>query len=396
MTKSAMIVGERPHRLWGLSSVERITRQLRSVGIDDIDTGATRAPGAAPLLAVAADFLFEPRTFSALLGHDRAVLVCPETQQVAAAVGPGDTIAGLVGADSATVPRGITVLSPADLAAFDRNLRKSAAPLLRAYADNDEAALESLLYGNAYKGITDLVTKWWWPRPARYLVGWCARLGITPNMVTLTGLLLVLIATGLFATGGYLAGLACGWLMTLLDTVDGKLARVTVTSSRLGHWLDHGMDIVHPPFWYVYWGVGLGLGMDGLVCGYTVGELALAIVTGYIAGRLLEAAFHTLGHCSMFAWRPFDAYFRLVTARRNPCLIILTIATFAGRPDLGYAGVAAWTVLSSAIMALRLVYAAALRLRGAPLQSWLIDPRQAAAEHPRAFTTFAGTRRAYD
>ena len=59
-----------------------------------------------------------------------------------------------------------------------------------------------------------------WPRPARRVVGWCANSGITPNMVTITGLLLVLAATWLFAHGAFASGLVCGWIMTLLDTVD--------------------------------------------------------------------------------------------------------------------------------------------------------------------------------
>jgi phosphatidylglycerophosphate synthase len=38
--------------------------------------------------------------------------------------------------------------------------------------------------------------------------------------------------------------------MSVLDSVDGKLARLTFESTPQGDVLDHGMDIVHPPFWY--------------------------------------------------------------------------------------------------------------------------------------------------
>ena len=48
--------------------------------------------------------------------------------------------------------------------------------------------------------------------------------------------------------------------MTFLDTVDGKLARVTLTSSRFGNWLDHGNDIIHPPLWWLCLANGLALG----------------------------------------------------------------------------------------------------------------------------------------
>jgi len=117
--------------------------------------------------------------------------------------------------------------------------------------------LENRLYGNAYKGITDLVTKFLWPRPAKKAVHLAARLGISPNMVTTLGLVLVLVACYLFLNGQYFAGLLAGWIMTFLDTVDGKLARVTVQSSKFGHLYDHLIDLFHPPFWYIYWGMSL-------------------------------------------------------------------------------------------------------------------------------------------
>ena len=304
------------------------------------------------------------------------------------------------------------MLTALDLAGYDRNLRKTAPPLLEAVTPDKRAALEALLYGNAYKGVTDFVTKWWWPRPARVLVGWCARLGITPNSVTLLGILLVLAATYAFYQGAYAVGLACGWVMTLLDTVDGKLARVTVASSRLGHVLDHGVDVVHPPFWYVAWGLGLGAleGMDPLLWtlawglglgtpqleGMSVAILCWLVAGGYLAGRLIEVAFHQLGHCGIFAWRPFDAWFRLITARRNPCLVILTLGTVAGRPDVGFVGVVVWTLASTAILFLRLLYAAGVRWRsGQPLDSWLKDGTSAAREHARAWRIFSVTRGAY-
>jgi len=181
--------------------------------------------------------------------------------------------------------------------------------------------------------------------------------------------------------------------MTLLDTVDGKLARVSVASSRVGHILDHGIDLLHPPFWYIAWGLGLG---SAHVAGFQVELLCWLVGAGYVAGRLIEAAFHQLGHCGMFSWRPFDAWFRLVTARRNPCLIILTLAAAAGRADLAFVGVVGWTLASSAIAFLRLLYAAGVRWHsGQALDSWLKDGERAAREHPRAWRTFSATRGAY-
>jgi phosphatidylglycerophosphate synthase len=224
-------------------------------------------------------------------------------------------------------------------------------------------------------------------------VRWCARLGIAPNTVTGVGFFLMLLACYLFAIGQFALGLTAGWIMTYLDTVDGKLARVTVSSSRFGHLLDHGMDFVHPPFWYIYWGTALATVPD--LWGLASSHWNMLIIAGYIGGRLVEMLFHQLGSCSIFSWRPTDAYFRLITARRNPCLILLTLSVFLGRPDWGFVAVAIWTAATTCILLLRLCQGLVVRLRHGPLKSWLSDPVRSAREHPRAYGTFAGTRRAY-
>jgi hypothetical protein len=407
---AALIVGASPCRLWGLDAHERLRRQLREVGVRAIATDAADLGDARQVLVVNAGFLFGLLTLRGVLGHADALLVQPEDGRVAAASVARERLDAVVACvrDGAARPPALRVLTALDLAGYDRNLRKTAPPLLEAVTPDKRAALEALLYGNAYKGVTDFVTKWWWPRPARVLVGWCARLGITPNSVTLLGVLLVLAATYAFYQGAYAVGLACGWVMTLLDTVDGKLARVTVASSRFGHFLDHGIDIVHPPFWYLAWGLGLGAreAMGPLPWGLGPGTaqpeampvalLCWLVAGGYVAGRLIEVAFHQLGHCGIFAWRPFDAHFRLIAARRNPCLVILTVGTAAGRPDVAFVGVVVWTLASSAMLFLRLHYAAGVRWRsGQPLDSWLKDGASAAREHPRAWQTFSVTRGAY-
>ncbi|MGR8919983.1 MAG: CDP-alcohol phosphatidyltransferase family protein [Gammaproteobacteria bacterium] len=394
MTSTAVILGTHATVLWGLDTRERIERQCRAAGIERIVESADAADDAGTVLLLDATCLFEVRTVNALLRRERTALLCPDDGRVAAIVAPAGEVAALAAyVGAAAAPAGLDALMPDALEGYDRNLRKIEPPIVRRLDEAARDALESLLYGSSYKGITDFVTKWWWPRPARVVVGWCANARMTPNMITSIGFVLMLLATVLFAHGWYLPGLVCAWVMTLLDTVDGKLARVTVTSSKIGHLFDHGIDLVHPPFWYVYWGAGLTTGAD--IAGIPLGVLATAVVAGYVGGRVIEILFHQLGHCGIFAWRPFDAWFRLVTARRNPCLVLLTLGYLAGRADLGYLAVVAWTVLSTGVILGRLLYAARERARSGPLDSWLRDPAHARAAWPRTFRTFTSTRAAY-
>lgn len=389
----ALIVGESDARLWGLGSKARIGRQLHAADLE-LAESLEHAASADWVLILNAAYLFEVLTIEGMKTRQDTVLmheeggiagICCGGAQVAVAV---EAIAG-----GGVELQGLARIRTDALAGYNRRLRKTQPPLLEIVRADNADALESLLYGNSYKGITDLVTKWWWPRPARVITGWCARLGITPNQVTLTGFALVIAAYFLFGAGQYAAGLMCGWIMTLLDTVDGKLARVTVNSSKLGHVLDHGLDLIHPPFWYAAWGMSV-LGTGGWL-GFTTMDGCWLVVLGYIGGRFIETSFHSLGACGMFAWRPFDAWFRLVTARRNPCLIILTALLIVAGPTAAFWGVVVWTVLSTFIMLLRLMYAALVRLRSGPLDSWLKDSDRAAREHPRSYAEFSGTRGAF-
>ena len=175
------------------------------------------------------------------------------------------------------------------------------------------------------------------------------------------------IATWLFAEGWFAPGLALAWAMTFLDTVDGKLARCTLTSTRFGDLFDHGLDLIHPPIWWAAW----AFGMPGGIAGH---EIAFwTVVGGYVVGRLLEATFTLAFGIQFFVWRPFDAFFRTIIARRNPNLILLTASVLIGEPTWGFLGVAAWTATCIVIAAARNVQAHWLARRGVAIRPWLDD-----------------------
>jgi len=69
-----------------------------------------------------------------------------------------------------------------------------------------------------------------------------ARLGITPNMVTVLGLFVNIFTAVLLARGQFGAG---GWFLLIfgpLDAVDGALARLLGQKSRFGAFLDSTLD----------------------------------------------------------------------------------------------------------------------------------------------------------
>jgi phosphatidylglycerophosphate synthase len=249
-------------------------------------------------------------------------------------------------------------------------LRKRERPFAGQLTKQSVRKLERECYYSAYKGVTDVLTKYLWPEWALALTRVASRIGISPNLVTAIGAAFCLAATWLFFVGSYWSGLAVGFVFMVLDTVDGKLARCTLTSSKFGEFFDHGIDLVHPPFWYWAWGVGLihyGLPLSS----ETFMLVMLAIVVGYVLQRVVEGIFIAMFGMHIHVWRRFDSRFRLITARRNPNMIILFVALALQRPDIGLIGVAVWTGLSLVVHLIQLIQAVICSMRGKAISSWL-------------------------
>ena len=136
-------------------------------------------------------------------------------------------------------------------------LRKRERPFVMPLDPANPEPVERAAYDAAYKGVTDVLTLYLWRRPAFHLTRWAAQAGLTPNIVTAVGAF-VLPARLLFVLDRqYWLGIASGFVFMVLDTVDGKLARCTGASSKWGNIFDHGIDLIHPPFWWWAWAHGL-------------------------------------------------------------------------------------------------------------------------------------------
>lgn len=375
---------ECPVKIWGLTSADRIEKVLKGIGTRCVAGDLNGLQESDSVLILRGDYLFDDRLVKYLAATPDIGLQLGGEQQemvVAAHVPAPLALQALAviqkKALEGTLP-GIQFQSLATISiSFENVLRKFEPPFVLPITGENKPDLEKRLFDWAYKGITDLVTKWAWPRPARQVVSYCVRLNIRPNHVTLVSLLLVILAGLFFAKGQYGMGLLAGWLMTFLDTVDGKLARVTVTSSKFGHYFDHIIDLVHPPIWYILWGVGLTAAQLPDL-GFALNSLFYAMMIGYVVGRLVEGSFRWFLESSfgIFCWQPVDSFFRLITARRNPNMIFLTISFLIGRPELGLLAVVFWTVVTSVFLMGRFMLAGYARFSQGSLRSWLSDADQ--------------------
>lgn len=352
--------------IWNMRSDERLRRQFQRLAKERDALGDA-------VILLREDGIFDTPVLRGLMGgRNHAVIDAATGQPLAACVS-----AHLVEAARAWLeglrekPEAVTALGASDMAgSYNFDLRKREAAACHILTPDNVQEVEWKLFMTAYKGITDFVTKYWWPRPAFHVTRWCANHGITPNQVTAVSALLVLACLWLFANGFFWVGMLCAWVMTFLDTVDGKLARVTLTSSPLGNIFDHGIDLVHPPFWYYAWALGLAASTTPLAEGWFA-PLMWLMFGGYIAGRLCEGYFMRRYGMHMYVWRRFDSRFRLFIARRNPNMLLLQLSLFVARPDWGFYAIVGWTLVSFFIQCMQVAQAEAVRKNGGTITSWL-------------------------
>ena len=320
--------------------------------------GAVRSlrPGEA-LLAVAGDGAIDQRLYGELAGRagnwiaisdagDAALIRLEADAPLAAIEGAGDWAALIAAlADAPAMRR----LRQEDFSAHIAVLRRDLPYWLRPVADQERRAeLERFMFKASYKGSTDFFTRYVYPPLVWAAVRPLARWRVHPNAVTGVSIALTFAAVPLFALGWWIAGLLCAYGMSVLDSVDGKLARLTFSDSALGNVLDHGLDIVHPPLWYLAWAMGLaGLGLaPSLPVALAAPEIqaALVLVGFYVLDRLVLAIYKARFGRGLHAHARIDALARTVISRRNINLPLFTLGLILGLAWETFLLIVAWQV----------------------------------------------------
>ena len=189
------------------------------------------------------------------------------------------------------------------------------------------------MLGNHGRGLTKAL----FTRPALAL----GRLGVTPNMLTVTGTILsVTAAVTLLPRGHFVAGPLVLLVVLVADSVDGILARATARSSTFGAFLDSTMDRL----------------ADGAVLGSLAAWAALSMSAGTLRTTTIVAA---LAAMILAATVPYararaesiGATAKVGIAERTDRLLVALGATFVvglGAPQwvltaaLGYVAIASF------------------------------------------------------
>lgn len=284
-------------------------------------------------------------------GPARAVALCIDAA-LADAI-PADATDVRTVADALLAAGRIKPVDETKFPAYIDKLRRSLPYWIYTVEDTTtRRTLERQLFWDNYKGSTDLLTRYVFPPLVWPLARLCVHFGIHPNVVTVLSIILTFAAVPLWMQGHWFAGFLCAYGMAVLDSVDGKVARLTLTDSAIGNVLDHGLDQVHPPFWYYAWAIGLGATSSA-------DPLYLAawwLIGLYVADRLvLRVAKRRLGH-ALHSTTPLDELARSIIARRNILMTIMAIALLFGAGGAGLVIVTVWQGLTVVWHAARTVW----------------------------------------
>jgi hypothetical protein len=123
----------------------------------------------------------------------------------------------------------------------------------------------------------------------------CARLRLTPNMVTSISMAIAVVSAVWFSAGtrtGQILGAILLYLAFLFDCVDGQLARYTRQFSTLGAWLDATFDRAKEYTVYAGLAVGSTAAASGsAVHGGDVWPLAVAALTVQTVRHMIDFSF---------------------------------------------------------------------------------------------------------
>lgn len=364
--------------IWGMTLVERLLRQLSQIGVDraTIICDASMTPGdfirpdffewsdiqvetSAPELEGSAspvsEFPGRAMVIDARIVIDIRILEYLKDAVEDTRLDRNDRFIGVTSLEGYT-DSAIARIREDDVSTYIKTTRKHVAAFAIAVDSAEDLKLaERTTFAAVYKGATDFITKYVFYMPARWVVRKLSPTGITPNQVTMTSMVISFGAIVPFFSGHYWIATVLGFAMAFLDTVDGKLARVTLRTSKSGDLLDHVSDFIYLLFWYI----GLGWSLtEGHLFDFSraAAQLHAILIITFLADKIITGLFKRIYGHELHDYTMLDYSVRIFIARRNPFLLCMLIALIIGNPMAGLTMITVWYVVTLFFHILRFVY----------------------------------------
>jgi phosphatidylglycerophosphate synthase len=294
-------------------------------------------------IVVAADLLVDERLLAWLSVQTADVMLSPRE-------GDRPATAALLRAESLEAPGAeaarIKVVAADSLPAYWESMHGEVPIHLRRIASERDAE-------DGWRILLDYIQRRTLELPARYfdpffenlIVRRLAPTAITANQVTLITTVLGFAVAGLYLTGWLRLGVLLAIFVEVLDGVDGKLARITRTTSKAGE-DEHILDFFYENSWWL--ALGRFLSRHGSPSAWTAAILMVAFdLTDNIVYSIADVKWHR----SVDNATPFLSRFRLIAGRRNIYTWIFLPGFFLGAPAFSFYLAVAWAGVTAAIHA---------------------------------------------
>jgi phosphatidylglycerophosphate synthase len=243
---------------------------------------------------------------------------------------------------------GTAVVDAAEVPAYIRSMRRSIRPVFfPAPSPELRADAERLVLDTGQNGTLDIPAIVHAPIET-WIVKWICRTSITPNQITVFGLVVGAAATILFASGylwwGVLAALALG----VIDGLDGKQARVKIETTQTGEW-EHILDAFVEASWWAalaFWFFRSGQLPNAWL-------LFALIIVAEVVDQLAKRTAHKHIDRLLDDFSPFDRFVRRIGARRQIYIWMLTIGLLLNAPARAYELCAWWGAITAAVHVVR-------------------------------------------
>jgi phosphatidylglycerophosphate synthase len=216
---------------------------------------------------------------------------------------------------------------------------------LHLYQVTDEASAEAgwkILLDHVQKRTLELPAQYFDPTFENLLIRRLAGTRVTANQVTLVTALLGFMVAALYYAGWLRVGVLVAIFVEVLDGVDGKLARITCTTSRAGEY-EHILDFFYENSCYLALGLHLSHGSPHALKAALL--MILFDLTDNVAYSLMDVR---LG-LSLDNASPFLARLRLIAGRRNIYNWLFLVGFFLGFPNHAFFLAVVWAGITAAI-----------------------------------------------
>lgn len=247
--------------------------------------------------------------------------------------------------------REIDAMDAANVDDYIASMRRHVRPLCFSVARAKEGRLtERIILDAAQKGTLDFPAYVHAPIETA-IVSLLCKTRITPNQVTIAGFIIGCGATIAFVLGRVGVGLLAALVFGIVDGLDGKLSRVKVETTERGKWEHHLDYLIENSWWttiafYLWHSAQLPSAFYflALLVGSHLLDEVVKRRAKVATGRLLDDVAR------------FDRAFRLIAARRNVYVWLLTGGFLLGAFAQSYAIICGWAAVTAAVHLVRSVW----------------------------------------